>query len=431
MKFAQFLDKTLCVESAEPDYSAQTLNKYPSIVEHFGNSLRLGCEFIYQSLSRMLNVWLDFANALAEDRRHASNRRARPGAADVSARSAADVSASFSQRAHILAKMTDKVAAFVDQLPTYYFLTAFPLIMSRFTHPAIECFNLLEKMVVHCALNFPHQTLWQFASLYRVDRREGANAVPHDRARKVLSNPNLAGLQSIINKYVDLFQEFSRLCKAPKACGVNPGRHPMTSMISHSSALLKDRAFDDILIPAQKFLTIVLPRQVGSNPAYNPFPERMVFIGRIERHAHVYSSMQKPVRVGLVGTDGVVYPMIFKAMDDMRIDSRAMAFNSVVNMYLKRDAEGRDRGLHIRTYTVLPLADRCGVIEFIPRLETMRAVTQNMRRSRGYNETKVKQLIGMERKKDEDKRKYVIKNIQKSIFRKAISRISISQILIS
>lgn len=39
----------------------------------------------------------------------------------------------------------------------------------------------------------------------------------------------------------------------------------------------------------------------------------------------------------------------------MRIDSRLMEFNNIVNMYLKRDPEARDRNLYIRTYVSIYL----------------------------------------------------------------------------
>lgn len=39
----------------------------------------------------------------------------------------------------------------------------------------------------------------------------------------------------------------------------------------------------------------------------------------------------------------------------MRIDSRLMEFNNIVNMYLKRDPEARDRNLNIKTYVSINL----------------------------------------------------------------------------
>lgn len=410
MKFAQYQDKFMCSQLSPPELYRQNLENHFNVMKLFGQSLMFGCEFIYQSLSRMLNVWLDFANCLVDDisrveveKRRATEERRQytPNASIV------QLGPGLANRTRELRKMIALVNEFLEKLPTYYFLTAFSLIMSRFMHQSMECFDVLEKIVVQCALNFPHQTLWQFMSLYRADDKDGPKRVAHARARRVLNNKNLSGLQSTIQKYTELFQEFTKLCYGPKSANVNHGQHPITVLIRRNSALLIDGAFDNILIPAQKFLTIVLPRQVGDkrvDPTYNPFPERMVFLARVERQATVYSSMQKPVRTGLVGTDGIVYPMIFKSMDDMRIDSRAMEFNSVVNMYLKRDVEGRDRALRIRTYTVLPLTDNCGIIEFIPRLETMRSVAASMRRSIGLSDTKLKEYKYQHEDSDEKKR---------------------------
>lgn len=270
------------------------------------------------------------------------------------------------------------------KLPAYYFLTAFSLVMSRLSHPLGECFALLQEIVVQCILHFPNQTLWQFMSLYRPRPTEAGSKLLSERVNRVLNDAHLKVIQPKVTKYKLIFEELSRLCKAPKSNQIAPGKKPITAAVKAGSTLLKSGYFGEILIPAQKFLTIMLPRAASRN--YNPFPEREVFVAGIGQEATVYSSMQRPIRVDLIGTDGNVYPMIFKAMDDLRIDSRAMEFNAVVNMYLKRDVDGRDRGLRIRTYTVLPLIEKCGVIEFVPNLNTMRLITMEMRRSLGIED---------------------------------------------
>lgn len=36
------------------------------IVKHFGTSLLFGCRYIYQSMPRMLSLWLEFGTTVAE-----------------------------------------------------------------------------------------------------------------------------------------------------------------------------------------------------------------------------------------------------------------------------------------------------------------------------------------------------------------------------
>ncbi len=376
LRLAQYQDKILKSVAPENQFRTQP-RKYQFVMEVYGQSLKYGCEFIYQSLSRVLNVWLDFGLRLQEDRR-TKNRQT-------------------DARKTVFLAMTKLMQQFLAELPTYYFLTAFSLIMSRLSHPLTECFNVLQQIVIQCTLNFTHQSLWQFTSLYRPQLPENVASRSSDvsnarllseRVAKVLNDANLMPLQPIITKYKQLFEESFRLCVATKRAKAKAVT--LTSIVKRDSLFLRDGHFDQILIPYQKFLTIVLPRSIGESvqpdATYNPFPEKMVFIASVRREAHVYMSMQKPIRVSLVGTDGQRYPVIFKSQDDMRIDSRAMEFHAVVNMYLKRDVESRDRGLHIRTYTVFPLLDKSGVMEFVPALESMRIITNNMRQCLGMSE---------------------------------------------
>jgi serine/threonine-protein kinase ATR len=73
-----------------------------------------------------------------------------------------------------------------------------------------------------------------------------------------------------------------------------------------------------------------------------------------------------------------------KPQDDLRKDSRLLECTSLINRLLKKDAESRKRNLRktplvqdwatntltlsadIRTYTVIPLHEACGLIEWVP-----------------------------------------------------------------
>eukprot|EP00958_Prasinococcus_capsulatus_P010130 scaffold990_cov393-Prasinococcus_capsulatus_cf.AAC.30 len=79
----------------------------------------------------------------------------------------------------------------------------------------------------------------------------------------------------------------------------------------------------------------------------------------------VMSSLQRPKRVTLVGSDRKEYNFLFKPGDDLRKDQRMMEFNTLVNRLLKRNPSSRKRNLYIRTYAVVPLAEKCGVLEWV------------------------------------------------------------------
>jgi len=59
--------------------------------------------------------------------------------------------------------------------------------------------------------------------------------------------------------------------------------------------------------------------------------------------SQVLSSLQKPRKIGIRGSDGKIYSLLCKPKDDLRKDQRLMEFNNMINRLLKRDVESSKR----------------------------------------------------------------------------------------
>ena len=59
----------------------------------------------------------------------------------------------------------------------------------------------------------------------------------------------------------------------------------------------------------------------------------------------ILSSLQRPRKLSVRGSDGRVYGLLCKPKDDLRKDQRLMEFNAMINRSLKRDAESSKRRL--------------------------------------------------------------------------------------
>ena len=59
----------------------------------------------------------------------------------------------------------------------------------------------------------------------------------------------------------------------------------------------------------------------------------------------VLSSLQRPRKLTVRGSDGKQYGLLCKPKDDLRKDQRLMEFNTMINRALKRDAEASKRRL--------------------------------------------------------------------------------------
>jgi serine/threonine-protein kinase ATR len=122
---------------------------------------------------------------------------------------------------------------------------------------------------------------------------------------------------------------------------------------------------EEIIIPTTNNLLVsALP--IGRAPVdYAPFSRTIPCIRQFEDKAIVLTSLQRPRKITIQGTDGQQYHFLCKPKDDLRKDARLMEFNSIVNKLLMKDPESRRRQLRIRTYAVVPLNEECGILEWV------------------------------------------------------------------
>lgn len=57
------------------------------------------------------------------------------------------------------------------------------------------------------------------------------------------------------------------------------------------------------------------------------------------------TSLIRPKKITVKGSDGALYSFLVKPQDDLRKDARLMDFNAMINKLLKRDSESRRRNL--------------------------------------------------------------------------------------
>jgi len=94
-------------------------------------------------------------------------------------------------------------------------------------------------------------------------------------------------------------------------------------------------------------------------------------------------SLQRPKKIVFRGSNGKLYAMMCKPKDDLRKDSKVMEVNNVVNWYLKRTNESRQRQLYVRTYAVVPLNEECGLLEWVPNLQGYRQAVLSLYKEKG------------------------------------------------
>lgn len=137
----------------------------------------------------------------------------------------------------------------------------------------------------------------------------------------------------------------------------------------------------EIIIPLQSSMTVSLPLSSETYSTHSPFTSslpaiaglKLLILGFVDE-IEIMHSLQRPRKITIVGSDGKFYIFLCKPEDDLRKDSRLMELNSIINRLLIKDSESRKRGLQISTYAVIPLNEKCGLIEWVPNTTGFRNI---------------------------------------------------------
>nr|KYP69208.1 Serine/threonine-protein kinase ATR [Cajanus cajan] len=142
-----------------------------------------------------------------------------------------------------------------------------------------------------------------------------------------------------------------------------------------------------IIMPIQQSLTVNLPTydgNLGDSRMSNIFSATdLPTITGIADEAEILSSLQRPKKIILLGSDGLEHPFLCKPKDDLRKDARMMEFTAMINRLLSKYPESRRRKLYIRTFAVIPLTEDCGMVEWVPHTRGLRQILQDIYITRG------------------------------------------------
>jgi len=116
------------------------------------------------------------------------------------------------------------------------------------------------------------------------------------------------------------------------------------------------KILDLIEIPVTTYELPVNPRC-----DYSEFP----YIVKFKSTLKYVGGINLPKVVQCLGSDGRFYTQLVKGKDDLRQDAILMKLFQNVNIMLKKSPTTRKRDLQIRTYKVVPLTPRTGVLEWV------------------------------------------------------------------
>lgn len=285
---------------------------------------------------------------------------------DIAAESVSEKTAS---RREALKQATEDICRHVEESlrksPVFIWYPVLTQLLSRLLHTHQPTLELISQILLNLTSEYPSHILWYISAL--LNSTSSARA---SRGRFIVDSyrksPNCQ--QKMLTDSIDLIQAFTRVClKEIKSSTSRSGR-----------SLERDFRFDmsmapsDMAVPVQINLEMLSPLSSQSQQVYSPF-HQVVTIGKFGTSYKVFSSLKKPKKLNVIGSDGKVYGIMCKK-EDVRQDNQYMQFATTMDFLLNKDVESMKRNLGITTYSVLPLREDCGLLEIVPNVVTLRSI---------------------------------------------------------
>ncbi|KAI5893599.1 uncharacterized protein SCHCODRAFT_02730130 [Schizophyllum commune H4-8] len=331
------------------------------VVKAFAKAMRFGSKYIYQTVPRLLTIWLDISDKPEVLASTATEKpRAEPVIIDV------------------FRDMCQSVEDAIKKVPAYKWYTAFPQIVSRIGLQNGQAYQMLSSLVCKVISEYPNQALWLFASVVK-SKQELRRTRGREIMAKLRHMPSggRSHLAQIIASSELMTTNLLRVCeygvdKATSSLSLSK-QFPELNKIGHSN----------LIIPLQESMTVSLPPASSDDASHKPFPDELPTFNGFNDEIDVMATLAKPRKITIRGSDGHTYMFLGKPKDDLRKDARLMDLFAMINKLFKADSESRRRQLQIRTYGVITLNEECGFIQWVPNVTPIRPILTKLWASRG------------------------------------------------
>lgn len=312
-------------------------------IKYYFNALTLGDSYIFEALPKSITIWLDFAQKKNKSKESEKN----------------------------LDDVINDIINCVDSIPIYIWYTSLSQILSRIIHIHKPSFALLGSIVISVIKEYPKHSLWYVLSHSNsndIKRRERINEILF----KIKNENN--SYNSIVTNSKVIFNTLIRITSF-----VISKNSKVTKMSLRKDFRIADLDFscDSLIVPIRFSLEIHLPRD--SNLNFEPFPKSLsITLNSFQDEVNIFYSLQIPRQITVKGSDGKFYKLLLKK-DDIRKDAKFMEFTTMINNLFSFDNKARKRFMSISNYSVIPLNENMGVIEFVDNVQTLKSIINEQR----------------------------------------------------
>ncbi|CEI91677.1 hypothetical protein RMCBS344292_05960 [Rhizopus microsporus] len=332
---------------------------YEIIIKTVLKALSCGSKYYYTSMSKFINYWVKMVS-LAEENRKSSEGQG---------------------YTETLTRTNELIRTALTKVPIYQFGKFLTRLISHLTVGNTDMANTLSCIIEAVFSTYPRNTIWLL-----LNTLDGRTPLLTDRINTILGRVKNTVIPLVIEQATYFRNFLHRVSKHPVG-----DRAQSTLSLKNIPKLKQVLNFDGFVltVPRESSLFPRLPELIKKGETFDPFPGEIVTITKVMPEVDVMRSLQQPKRITFVGSDGKNYKFLCKANDDLRKDARMMEFNYMINSFLKKNPDSRDRNLYIRTYAVIPLGDEWGLIEWIDNLFPLKAIATDIYNNLGIKANQV------------------------------------------
>ncbi|EDQ85084.1 uncharacterized protein MONBRDRAFT_34416 [Monosiga brevicollis MX1] len=217
--------------------------------------------------------------------------------------------------------------------------------------------ELLEHVLIGTSSIYPYQAMWKLKLL-----SDPTGSMAQERkANRIWESLRKTGdrLRTLLDACERVHKAYLKLASVDYEKNVS--WEP--SELKELSALFGDMH----LPPTMPIATASLPLQPSFEVAHL---EQFPGLDHFELSLSFAGGANHPKILECRGSDGRLYRQLLKNNDDTRQDATMQQVFCQLNSWLARDVECRRRLLHVRTYNVVPLGRRVGVLEWVQNTVT-------------------------------------------------------------
>ena len=268
---------------------------------------------------------------------------------------------------------------YIDKIPSYKFTGLLYQLCARMVLKPIEGVHakefpaLLVRLIKRCAVDHPHHTLPIVFALAnsnadekeiegpKVKKSASKNEDRSEAAQRLLnaliSKPNMSQLidrMGMVSRgYIKL--AYLVMSSKDKERMERQGVSGFKVEIDKSQIIRTIKHFDDVPLT-----TLDMPvSRVAEYP-----PENICGISTFGTEYSNVGGITAPKKINCLGTDGKWRPQLVKGKDDLRQDAVMQQVFGLLNTLLNKDERAQRKRLHIRTYKVVAMSQRSGVLEW-------------------------------------------------------------------